>query len=116
MKLRFLADADLNKAIVTGLVRREPSVVFFDGAAFGFARLARICGACFGCATRPGIGMERPRGLAPSVGGGLESRLCAGLERRRSPRSDFVMRRGVTLRWPAMTVRLTRSYFLVDGP
>ena len=28
MKVRFLADADFNKAIVTGVVRREPSVDF----------------------------------------------------------------------------------------
>lgn len=28
MKVRFLADADLNKAIVSGLLRREPSIDF----------------------------------------------------------------------------------------
>lgn len=28
MKIRFLADADLNKAIVNGVLRREPSVDF----------------------------------------------------------------------------------------
>ena len=28
MKVRFLADADLNKIIVTGTLRREPSVDF----------------------------------------------------------------------------------------
>jgi hypothetical protein len=27
MKVRFLADADLNKAIVNGVLRREPSIV-----------------------------------------------------------------------------------------
>ncbi len=35
MKLRFLADADLNKAIVTGLLRREPSVDFLTAQAAG---------------------------------------------------------------------------------
>lgn len=33
MKVRFLADADLNKAIVTGLQRREPSVDFLSARA-----------------------------------------------------------------------------------
>ena len=28
MKVRFLADADLNKAIVSGVLRREPSIDF----------------------------------------------------------------------------------------
>ena len=28
MKVRFLADADLNKAIVSGVLRREPSLDF----------------------------------------------------------------------------------------
>lgn len=35
MKVRFLADADLNKAIVTGVVRREPSVDFMTAQAAG---------------------------------------------------------------------------------
>lgn len=35
MKVRFLADADLNKAIVTGVVRREPSIDFQTAYAAG---------------------------------------------------------------------------------
>ena len=35
MKLRFLADADLNKAIVTGALRREPSLDFLTAHAAG---------------------------------------------------------------------------------
>lgn len=35
MKVRFLADADLNKAIVTGVLRREPSVDFLTAQAAG---------------------------------------------------------------------------------
>jgi hypothetical protein len=35
VKIRFLADADLNKAIVNGLLRREPSVDFQSAQAAG---------------------------------------------------------------------------------
>lgn len=35
MKVRFLADADLNKAIVTGILRREPSLDFLAAGAAG---------------------------------------------------------------------------------
>ena len=35
MKVRFLADADLNKAIVSGVLRREPSVDFLSAQAAG---------------------------------------------------------------------------------
>jgi len=35
MKVRFLADADLNKAIVTGVLRREPAVDFLPAHAAG---------------------------------------------------------------------------------
>jgi len=35
VKVRFLADADLNKAIVTGIVRREPSLDFLTAHAAG---------------------------------------------------------------------------------
>ncbi len=35
MKVRFLADADLNKAIVTGVLRREPSLDFLTAHAAG---------------------------------------------------------------------------------
>jgi hypothetical protein len=35
VKVRFLADADLNKAIVSGLLRREPSVDFLSAHAAG---------------------------------------------------------------------------------
>ena len=37
MKVRFLADADLNRAIVSGLLRREPSVDFQGAQAAGLA-------------------------------------------------------------------------------
>ena len=33
MKVRFLADADLNRAIVNGAVRREPSLDFMTAQA-----------------------------------------------------------------------------------
>ena len=35
MKIRFLADADLNKAIVTGTLRREPSIDFLTAQQAG---------------------------------------------------------------------------------
>ena len=35
MKVRFLADADLNKAIVSGVVRRRPSIDFLTARAAG---------------------------------------------------------------------------------
>jgi hypothetical protein len=35
VKVRFLADADLNRAIVSGVVRREPSVDFLTAQAAG---------------------------------------------------------------------------------
>jgi hypothetical protein len=35
VKVRFLADADLNKAIVNGVLRREPSVDFLTAHAAG---------------------------------------------------------------------------------
>ena len=35
MKVRFLADADLNKAIVTGVLRRDPSLDFLTAQAAG---------------------------------------------------------------------------------
>jgi hypothetical protein len=35
VKVRFLADADLNKAIVSGVLRREPSLDFLNAQAAG---------------------------------------------------------------------------------
>ena len=35
MKVRFLADADLNKTIVSGVLRREPSIDFLTAHAAG---------------------------------------------------------------------------------
>lgn len=35
MKVRFLADADLNRAIVVGVLRREPSIDFLTAQAAG---------------------------------------------------------------------------------
>ena len=35
MKVRFLADADLNKAIVSGVLRREPSIDFLSACVAG---------------------------------------------------------------------------------
>jgi len=35
VKVRFLADADLNKAIVSGVLRREPSLDFLTAQAAG---------------------------------------------------------------------------------
>ena len=40
MKIRFLADADLNKAIVSGVLRREPSVDFLTAQAAGLRRMS----------------------------------------------------------------------------
>ena len=39
MKVRFLADADFNKAIVRGVVRREPSLDFLTAQAAGLRGL-----------------------------------------------------------------------------
>lgn len=38
MKVRFLADADLNEAIVSGVVRREPSLDFVTAHTSGLRR------------------------------------------------------------------------------
>jgi hypothetical protein len=35
VKVRFLADADLNQAIVSGLLRREPAIDFLSAHAAG---------------------------------------------------------------------------------
>ncbi len=40
MKVRFLADADLNKAIVRGVLRREPAIDFLTAHAAGLRRLS----------------------------------------------------------------------------
>ena len=40
MKLRFQADADLNQIIVSGTVRREPSIDFQTASAAGFEGLS----------------------------------------------------------------------------
>jgi hypothetical protein len=42
VKVRFLADADLNKAIVTGLLRREPSLDFLTAHAAGLRGMTDI--------------------------------------------------------------------------
>ena len=39
MKVRFLADADLNQAIVSGVLRREPSLDFLTAHTAGLRRL-----------------------------------------------------------------------------
>jgi hypothetical protein len=39
VKIQFLADADLNKAIVTGVLRREPSVDFLTAQAAGLRKM-----------------------------------------------------------------------------
>jgi hypothetical protein len=39
VKVRFLADADLNKAIVNGVLRREPSIDFLTAQAAGLRGL-----------------------------------------------------------------------------
>jgi len=38
VKVRFLADADLNKAIVSGVARREPAIDFLTAHAAGLRR------------------------------------------------------------------------------
>jgi hypothetical protein len=42
VKVRFLADADLNKAIVTGALRREPSLDFLTAHAAGLRRMTDL--------------------------------------------------------------------------
>jgi hypothetical protein len=39
VKVRFLADADLNKAIVSGVLRRDPSLDFLAAQAAGLRRM-----------------------------------------------------------------------------
>ena len=39
MRVRFLADADLNKAIVSGVLRREPSIDFLTAQAAGLRKM-----------------------------------------------------------------------------
>jgi hypothetical protein len=39
VKVRFLADADLNRAIVSGVIRREPSINFVTAHAAGLRGL-----------------------------------------------------------------------------
>lgn len=40
MRVRFLADADLNKAILSGVLRREPSLEFLTAQAAGLRGLS----------------------------------------------------------------------------
>ena len=42
MKIRYLADADLNKAIVRGVLRREPSVDFLTAHAAGLRSMTDL--------------------------------------------------------------------------
>jgi hypothetical protein len=42
VSVRFLADADLNRAIVTGVLRREPSVDFLTAQAAGLRGLSDL--------------------------------------------------------------------------
>lgn len=42
MKVRFLADADLNKAIVSGSLRHEPSLDFLTAQAVGLHRITDL--------------------------------------------------------------------------
>lgn len=42
MKVRFLADADLNKAIVSGVLRREPAIDFLSAGAAGLRGLKDV--------------------------------------------------------------------------
>jgi hypothetical protein len=39
VKVRFLADADLNKAIVSGVLRREPAIDFLTAHTAGIRRM-----------------------------------------------------------------------------
>jgi len=39
VRVRFLADADLNKAIVSGVLRREPSIDFLTAQAAGLRKM-----------------------------------------------------------------------------
>jgi hypothetical protein len=39
VKIRFLADADLNRAVVNGVIRREPSIDFLTAHAAGLQGL-----------------------------------------------------------------------------
>lgn len=42
MKVRFLADADLNQAIVSGLLRREPAIDFLSAHAAGLKGMSDV--------------------------------------------------------------------------
>ena len=42
MKIRFLADADLNRAIVIGVLRREPSIDFLTAQAAGLRGMSDL--------------------------------------------------------------------------
>jgi len=42
VKVRFLADADLNRAIVSGVMRREPSLDFLTASTAGLRALNDI--------------------------------------------------------------------------
>jgi hypothetical protein len=39
VKVRFLADADLNKAIISGVLRREPSIDFITAHVAGLRKM-----------------------------------------------------------------------------
>jgi hypothetical protein len=39
VKVRFLADADLNKAIISGVLRREPAIDFLTAHAAGLRKI-----------------------------------------------------------------------------
>jgi len=58
VKVRFLADADLNRVIVSGVLRREPSLDFLTAQAAGAA--AHLAGI-------GSIGVGKPAGVAAAL-------------------------------------------------
>ena len=64
MKVRFLADADLNKAIVNGVLRREPSLNFLTAHAAGLRRIDRSRSADPGGATAASARFTRCRQMS----------------------------------------------------
>lgn len=65
MKVRFLADADLNKAIVTGVLRREPLVDFLTASSV----LRGMKAAVLAGKRHLFAGFIERKGLTPSLSG-----------------------------------------------
>jgi hypothetical protein len=83
VKVRFLADADLNKAIVSGLLRREPSIDFLTAHTAGLRGM--------GDAEVLALAAERQRVLVSHDVGTMPSHFRAHLKGRNRSSGVFLI-------------------------